>query len=129
LLLIHNKKSVEPIVDAHVEKGITIYSDEWHAYNNLKDNYNHGIVNHSVKEYVNGIIHTNGIEGFWSILKRGYIGIYHFMSKEHLHRYCIEFAYRYNNKQLTGREKFDIALINVSTARITYNTLIGKKQK
>lgn len=120
------QKTVEPIVDTHVENGVTVYSDEWHAYNNLKFNYDHSIVNHSVKEYVNGIIHTNGIEGFWSILKRGYIGIYHFMSKEHLHRYCVEFAYRYNNKQLTGREKFDIALTNVSTARITYKTLIGK---
>ena len=120
------QKTVEPIVDANVDNGVTVYSDEWHAYNNLKFNYDHSIVNHSVKEYVNGIIHTNGIEGFWSILKRGYISIYHFMSKEHLHRSCIEFAYRYNNKQLTGREKFVIALRNVSTARITYNTLIGK---
>jgi len=120
------QKTVEPIIEANVEKGINIYSDEWHAYNNLKDNYNHSIVNHSVKEYVNGSAHTNGIEGFWSILKRGYIGIYHYMSKEHLHRYCIEFAYRYNNKELSGIEKFEIALRQVSTARITYNTLTGK---
>lgn len=120
------QKTVEPIVDAHVENGVTVYSDEWHAYNNLKDNYNHSIVNHSIKEYVNGNAHTNGIEGFWSILKRGYIGIYHYMSKEHLHRYCIEFAYRYNNKELSGVEKFEIALRQVSTARITYNTLTGK---
>jgi hypothetical protein len=120
------QKKVEPIVDAHVENGVTVYSDEWHAYNNLKYNYDHSIINHSVKEYVNGMVHTNGMEGFWSILKRGYIGIYHYMSKEHLHRYCIEFAYRYNNKELSGVEKFDIALRQVSTARITYNTLISK---
>ena len=120
------QKTVEPIVETHVEQGVTVYSDEWHAYSNLKNNYEHSIVNHSIQEYVNGAIHTNGIEGFWSILKRGYIGIYHFMSKKHLHRYCVEFSYRYNNKTLTGVEKFEIALRNVSTARITYNKLIGK---
>ena len=120
------QKTVEPIVETHVEQGVTVYSDEWHAYNNLKNNYEHSIVNHSIQEYVNGAVHTNGIEGFWSILKRGYTGIYHFMSKKHLHRYCVEFGYRYNNKTLTGIEKFEIALRNVSTARITYNTLTGK---
>lgn len=113
------QKTVEPIVNSNVEKGTNVYSDEWHAYNNLSENYKHKIVNHSAKEYVNGIAHTNGIEGFWSILKRGYIGIYHYMSKEHLHRYCIEFAYRYNNKELTGVEKFEEALRNVDSARLT----------
>ena len=121
------QKTVEPIVDANVGNGVIVYSDEWHAYNNLKFNYDHSIVNHSVKQYVNGIIHTNGIESFWSILKRGYIGVYHYMSKEHLHRYCVEFADTYNNKQMSGVEKFDIALRQVSSARITYDTLTNKK--
>ena len=120
------QKSVEPVVNTHVEQGATVYSDEWHAYNNLSNNYEHSIVNHSVKEYVNGMVHTNGIECFWSILKRGYIGIYHTMSKQHLHRYCVEFSFRYNNKQCTGVEKFNTALRQVSTARITYNQLIQK---
>ena len=62
------------------------------------------------------------LEHFKTWLHR-YLSLY---EKERLHRYCVEFAYRYNNKQLTGREKFDIALTNVSTARITYNALIGK---
>lgn len=65
------QKSVEPVIENNVENGINIYSDEWSAYNNLSDNYKHSIVNHSAKEYVNGIAHTNGIEAFWSILKRG----------------------------------------------------------
>jgi transposase-like protein len=120
------QKSVEPVVNNNVEDGTIVYSDEWHAYNNLSNNYEHSIVNHSVKEYVNGMVHTNGIEGFWSILKRGYIGIYHTMSKQHLHRYCVEFSFRYNNKEKTGVEKFNNALLQTSNARITYNTLIGK---
>ena len=92
----------------------------------MSENYNHSIVNHSVKEYVNGMVHTNGIEGFWSILKRGYVGIYHYMSKEHLHRYCVEFSFRYNNKEFTGVEKFNTALQQVSNARLTYKELISK---
>lgn len=121
------QKSVEPVVTTHVEKGATVYSDEWKAYNNLGKRYNHSIVNHSVKEYVNGMAHTNGIEGFWSILKRGYIGIYHTMSKQHLHRYCVEFSFRYNNKECKGVEKFESSVQQASSARLTYKKLIGKK--
>ena len=121
------QKSVEPVVYANVENGATVYSDEWLAYRNLGINFNHEIVNHSVKEYVNGKVYTNGIEGYWSILKRGYIGIYHTMSKQHLHRYCVEFAFRYNNKEKTGVDKFTTALQRCSDARLTYQRLISKK--
>lgn len=71
--------------------------------------------------------HTQNIENFWSIFKRGIIGIYHFVSVKHLHRYCNEFGYRYNERELSGIEKFDTALTKVSNARITYNALIGKE--
>ena len=70
--------------------------------------------------------HTNNIENFWSIFKRGIIGIYHFVSVKHLERYCEEFSYRYNRRNLTGVEKFESALLKVATTRITYNNLIGK---
>ena len=111
---------------ADVEDGTIVYSDKWHPYNNLSNNYDHSVVNHNVKEYVNGMVDTNGIEGFCNILKRGYIGIYLTMNKQHLHKYCVEFWFRYNNKEKTGVKKFENALLQTSNARITYNTLIGK---
>lgn len=70
--------------------------------------------------------HTQNIENFWSIFKRGIIGIYHFVSVKHLERYCQEFGYRYNRRELNGVEKFDAALLKVSTTRISYERLTGK---
>ncbi|MEJ7587681.1 MAG: transposase [Ferruginibacter sp.] len=70
--------------------------------------------------------HTNNIENFWSIFKRGIIGIYHFVSVKHLEKYCQEFGYRYNRRDLGGAAKFESALLKVDSTRITYNTLIGK---
>ncbi len=67
--------------------GSEIYTDEWRAYCGIKG-YTHNAVKHSVGEYVKGQAHTNGIEGFWALLKRGYYGIYHHMSFKHLNRYC-----------------------------------------
>ncbi len=75
-----------------VEAGETVYTDGHQAYSNLKDVYEHGTVKHNVGEYVNGQAHTNGIESFWAMLKRGYHGTYHKMSRKHLHRYVTEFA-------------------------------------
>jgi hypothetical protein len=82
--------------------------------------------NHINGEYVSGKAHTNTIEGFWSIMKRGIYGIYHSVSHKHLNRYCNEFGYRYNTRQLSGVERFEDAVKNVSNARITYKGLIGK---
>ena len=118
------QKSVVPVIDAHVEQGANVYSDEWTAYNNLSENYNHSIVNHSVKEYVNGMVHTNGIEGFWSILKRGYVGIYHYMSKGHLQSYVDEFVLRFNTRKFDTQNRFNFILSAVSNKRLTYKELI-----
>ncbi len=68
---------------------------------------------------------TNNIENFWSIFKRGIIGIYHFVSVKRLEKYCTEFGYRYNNRKLSGVEEFNIALRSVSNTRLTYNKLTG----
>ena len=75
----------------NIEDGVKVYTDEAKAYNGLP---NHQAVKHSVSEYVNGQAHTNGVENFWSALKRGYHGVYHHMSKKH--RYVAEFAGRHN---------------------------------
>ena len=86
------------------------------AYKNIT-NYR---VNHGSGEYVkNGIIHTNNIENFWSIMKRGYIGIYHYWSKKHLKRYVNEYVFRYNNKE----NKLASMFSNIETI-LTYKELI-----
>ena len=86
----------------------------------------HKVVNHGQKEYVNGDIHVNTIENFWSLLKRGIIGIYHHVSKEHLHRYVDEFSYRYNTKGIYDVKRFDKTLSNIN-GRLMYKTLIGRE--
>ena len=74
-----------------------VYTDDSPAYNGLPK---HESVNHSIGEYVKGQAHTNGIESFWSMMKRGYVGTYHRMSEEHLPRYIGEFEGRHNNRDL-----------------------------
>ncbi len=89
-----------------VEFGSTVCTDEHPAYNRLHTAYSHGTVNHSAKEYVNGMAHTNGIEqSVWEVLKRGYNGVYHNWSVKHLHRYVDEFTFRLNE----GNCKIDTA--------------------
>ena len=72
-------------------------TDEHHAYGRLKSEYNHGSVCHADKRYVIGAVHTNTIEGFWSILKRGVMGTFHKVSRKYLPLYVAEFQFRYNN--------------------------------
>lgn len=84
-----------------------LVTDGFGAYKDLNKEYaQHEVVNHSGDEYVRGIYHTNGIEGFWSLLKRGIIGIYHSVSPKHLHRYCDEFSYRYNSREIKDIERY-----------------------
>jgi len=85
------------IIDEKIDKGTMISSDEWIAYKDLSENgYQHGTVNHSEKQYVNGIHHTNSLEGFWSQLKRSIRGTHIHVSKKHMAKYLGEFEYRYN---------------------------------
>ncbi len=86
-------------VTDHVQTGGMLYTDEGAAYNALDPFFDHESVNHSVGEYVRGQAHTNGMESFWSMLKRGYQGTYHKMSPKHLDRYVTEFAGRHNLRE------------------------------
>lgn len=118
---------IKPIVRTVVSKDAVIVTDGHGAYKDLdKEFAGHHIVRHDRGEYVKGRFHTNSIEGFWSIMKRGIYGIYHQVSPKHLHRYCNEFGYRYNSRELTGIERFETAVKKVSDTRITYKVLIGK---
>lgn len=111
-------------VIANVKKTATLYTDEWVGYNGLRRVYDHSIVKHNHRQYVNGRVHTNTIEGFWSLLKRGIFGIYHFTSKKHLQMYVDEFVFRYNTREITASMRFDLMLAN-SNKRLTYKQLIG----
>lgn len=110
-----------------VEKGSTIYSDEWY-YGNLSRRYTHSNVFHSYGVYGIGEVTTNSIEGFWSILKRGIIGVYHKVSRKHLQKYVDEFSFRYNQRKLSLQEMFNNAL-NCLDHRVTYNELVYAYEK
>lgn len=107
----------------HIKQTANVYTDEWLGYRNLKLIYDHAFVKHNSGEYVNGRIHTNTIEGFWSLLKRGIFGIYHFTSKKHLQQYVDEFVFRYNSRDNTETNRFNLMLANMET-RTTYKMLI-----
>lgn len=123
-----------PIMVASVEKGSTVYTDEKPTYlKNLKNNgYQHGHTNHRSGEYVRYVgaacIHTNGIEGVWSQLKRGLNGIYHSVTVKHLGAYCNEYAYRYNTRKQTDNDRFFDTLKNSGNFRLTYNALVYGKE-
>jgi transposase-like protein len=123
-----NKKEATSLVDTYVQKGSTMVTDSFAMYAFLSKgtDFTHVVVDHSKGEYVKGGFHTNGIENFWSLLKRGIIGIFHQVSPWHLQRYCDEFAARFNTRKITDAERFDLSLQN-SDGRLKYNQLIGKQ--
>lgn len=119
-----SKKDIQPFIGENVEKGSNFYSDEWLGYNGLNSRYNHRIIDHAKKQYVDGDVHTNTIEGFWSIFKRGIIGIYHKVTRKHLQLYCNEFEFRYNNRDLLISQSFNKMLMNMNH-RLRYSDLIS----
>jgi len=127
---VKNTKSetIKPIIESIVEKGSTVYTDEWRSYNALNKDYNRGVVQHSAGEYVNGEIHTNNIENFWSHFKRTIAGTYFHISDQHLDAYVKESTFRYNNRHLTDGSRFDVTLANCNK-RLTYEELIARKTK
>jgi len=118
--------TLKPIIDLMVEKGAIVVSDEWGAYNGLNSDFQHEVVRHNDGTYVNeGGFHTNSLEGFWSLFKRGIFGIYHKVSAKHLNRYCDEFAFRYNTRAMGEAQRFDMALTRLETT-LSYKQLIQK---
>ncbi len=118
--------TIYPIIRANVEPLTNIITDEFKVYDSLNRIYNHRSVNHSAKQYVNGMVHTNSIENFWSHLKRGIDGINHWVSKEHLQRYVTEYTLRFNTSDISTSNRFDLILTN-SIGRLTYNKLISNE--
>lgn len=118
------------IVDLHreiksnVAQGATLYTDKWVGYRGLKAQFNHATVDHMAKEYVNGDCHTNGIESFWALFKRGYHGIYQHMSKKHLQRYINEFTFRLNRRTESMQTIFSDVMQKISeSSKLGYKEL------
>jgi transposase-like protein len=94
------KSTVYPLIKERVLPQSMVYTDEYPVYDKLKaQGYHHKRVNHGAKVYVSGHAHTNNIEGFWSVLKRGISGVYHAVSEKHLQSYIDEYAFRYNHRK------------------------------
>lgn len=125
------KENLLPRVRTNIKKGATIISDTFQGYKELKKQYNHETVKHSMGEYVKKDnrkafkIHTNTVEGFWSQIKRGIYGIYHWASEKHMQQYCNEFAYRYNTRDLLDCERFNSFLLRIESQTLKYNNLVG----
>jgi transposase-like protein len=113
--------NLKSIIRQNVDKSTTIMTDDFASYRGLgKEFAQHCIIKHSTGEYVRGDIHTNTIEGYFSLLKRGIIGVYHHVSKHHLHRYLSEFDFRYNRRTFDDTDRSIAALMNIEGKRLQY---------
>jgi len=119
--------TILPVVKNWIETGSIMVTDEARQYHKSLDaDFFHVSINHSEGQYASGCFTTNNMENFWSTFKRGIIGIYHYVSPQHLQRYATEFEYRYNNRKDSGVEKFETAIKGADSKRLTYDTLTGK---
>jgi len=119
------RATVQSRIRKTVEPGSAVYTDALRSYSGLDDNYAHEIVDHA-EEYVNGRVHTNGMENFWSLLKRGLNGTYISVEAFHLFRYLDERAFTFNLRELNDAGRFDAVLGRVSGRRLTYAELTGQ---
>jgi transposase-like protein len=108
-----------------VAAGSAIYTDALKSYEGLTE-FEHQVVDHAV-EYVRGDVHTNGMENFWSLVKRGLKGTYISVEPFHLFRYLDEQTFRYNERRMTDFERFQLACSQVVGKRLTWDRLTGKE--
>ncbi|WP_397605548.1 IS1595 family transposase [Sphingorhabdus sp.] len=120
-----DKTHLQRFVRANAKEGATVTTDSFRSHTGLSDAYTHKTVNHSVGEYVRDQAHTNGIESFWALLKRGHYGIFHSMSSKHLHRYVNEFSFRHNTKQAGTMGFIEATVARTVGKRLTYKELIN----
>ncbi len=124
--------NLREIVRKHVDGQTTIYSDEGHTTRSAAHGYKNDRVNHQDGEYVRGDVHSNTVEGFFAILKRGITGVYHSVSEAHLQRYLAEFGHRYSNREALGiddTERASLALKGAKGKRLTYETIAKPRQE
>jgi len=119
------RTTLVPEVRNVVQAGSTVYTDALASYNYLSAYYVHEVIDHA-KEYVRGAVHTNGMENFWSLLKRAISGTYVSVDAPHLQRYVDEEAFRFNERKLDDGQRFFVVMPGTIGRRITYKQLIGK---
>ncbi|MGH9685202.1 MAG: IS1595 family transposase [Candidatus Acidiferrales bacterium] len=124
------KSALQQQVRNHVSAGAALYSDALHSYDGLSQDYAHKVIDHAEK-YVDGHVHTNGLENFWSLLKRGINGTYVSVEPFHLFRYLDEQSFRYNYREskenpLADGDRFQLALSQIAGKRLTFSEVTGK---
>ena len=119
------RATLAPEVRMHVEPGASVYTDALKSYDGLSDAYAHAVIDHA-EAYVRGNVHTNGLENFWSLLKRAIKGTYVSVEPFHLFRYLDEEAYRFNTRKAKDGARFVDTLRAVVGKRVTYKSLTGK---
>ena len=119
-----SKESLTPVILNTVNTNAKLYSDEWMGYNRGKEIYDHDFVDHGKGIYVTGNVYTNTVEGFWSMIKRGIIGVYHYTSRKHLQKYVDEFVFRRNTRHMSQSDVFMYFIQNISH-KLTYKELVA----
>ena len=117
-----------PIIKHHVEKGANLYTDELQSYRDLIEHYAHEVIDHTEAYVRDKVVHTNGLENFWSLFKRALKGTYVSVEPFHLQAYADEQCFRFNNRKLTDAERFAIVMSQIVGKRLTYDELTGKTE-
>lgn len=120
------KQDFQPVIAQHIERGAIINTDSLPSYVGIGDTYEHKVIDHAEK-YVDGQIHTNGCENFWSLLKRSIKGTYVSVEPFHLFRYLDEQAFRFNERSMKDAGRFFLALSGIVNRRLTYKALTGSE--
>lgn len=129
-LTLINGDSFKDKVRENVKPDAIVITDTHLSYQGLAYEYaGHATVNHSQGQYREGLAYTNGVEGFFSCLKRSIIGVYHQVSPKHLQRYCEETSYRYKTRKISDKDRFINSMIAAKGQRLTYKALIQKQYK
>jgi len=127
VIMNRKKHQLEAIVTANVETGAALYTDALRSYDRMGERgYVHGVIDHA-EQYVDGAVHTNGLENFWSLLKRALKGTYVSVEPFHLFRYLDEQAFRFNNRKGSDAMRFALALKGIMGKRLTYTALTGSE--
>jgi transposase-like protein len=116
--------TLKQFIRDNANKGATVVTDNLKSYKGMPE-YKHITVNHTIGQYISEQAHTNGIESFWALLKRGYYGVYHYMSPKHLHRYVDEFANRQNTVEFSTMDFITLTIDRMAGRRLNYQELIN----
>lgn len=125
--VVHNvtADTLQPIIKENVDASAIVNTDEWKSYEGLGGHFaDHKVVNHREKQYVDGDAYTNTAESFFAIVKCGHYGIFHYLSKKHLHRYCDEFAFKWDHREAEHYDTVVAALGQGNGKRLRYRDLV-----